>query len=71
MLAVSQHDFKREVLAKQDFNFTLITMLKMLDECIFIWSREDPMSQEGVMAKVAIKSKEKISGIIRDICQTN
>lgn len=66
-LILSQHDFKQENQAKESFNFCLISILKMLDECIFIWSREDSMSQEGVMIKAAAKTKEKISRIINNI----
>lgn len=67
MLIVSQNDFKHQVLSKETFDCILKVMLKMLDECILIWKREDPMSQEGIMIKVATKTKDKISHLISDL----
>lgn len=64
MLVVSQYDYKQQVLPKEVFNCILRSLLKMLNECTLIWSREDPMSQEGVMIKVVTKTKEKINHLI-------
>ncbi|XP_063704203.1 SET domain-containing protein SmydA-8-like [Culicoides brevitarsis] len=67
LLAVSQLDFKNGSLDQVDFNKNLTAMLKMLEECILIWKREDPESQEGSMIRSTQETREKINKKINEL----
>uniref|UniRef100_A0A336M3G2 CSON011387 protein n=1 Tax=Culicoides sonorensis TaxID=179676 RepID=A0A336M3G2_CULSO len=67
LLALSQSDHKNQLMSKEAYFDILKGILQMQDECIFIWKREDPMSQEGVMIKIGTKTKDKVKKLMNDL----
>lgn len=66
-MALASEKHRKHTIQDDEFENILKKLLIILNECCIIWNREDTLSLEGDMLKMAEMSRDKIKVILQKI----